>query len=75
MSSVLLSINVVVIESRDVPSAALGKDFFVKCPIKSTRPSLEHSAKSRILVVVVCLVRGCRLRWTNRVSLSPFPAI
>ena len=30
MPSVLLSVNVVVTESRTSPSAALGKDFFVE---------------------------------------------
>jgi hypothetical protein len=50
MPRVLLSVNVVVTESRTLPSAALGKEFFAKCPIKSTRQSAEHSAKSRIPV-------------------------
>jgi hypothetical protein len=51
--SVLLSINVVVTESRTLPSAALDKKFFVECPTKNTWQSLEHSAKSRILVVIL----------------------
>jgi hypothetical protein len=50
---VLVSVNVVVIESRTSPSAALGKDFFAECPTKNTRQSAKHSAKSRILVVLV----------------------
>jgi hypothetical protein len=47
----VLSVNVVVTESRTLPSAALDKDFFVKCPIKSTWQSVEHSTKSQIPVV------------------------
>jgi hypothetical protein len=34
---VLLSVNVVVTESRTLPCAALDKDFFAECPRKSTR--------------------------------------
>jgi hypothetical protein len=34
---VLLSVNVVVTESRTLPSAALDKDFFVEYPTKNTR--------------------------------------
>jgi hypothetical protein len=55
LPSVLLSVNVLVTESRSLPSAALGKDFFAdffaECPIKSTRQSAEHSTKSRIPAV------------------------
>jgi hypothetical protein len=49
---VLLSANAVVTESRTLPSAALGKDFFAECPTKNTRQSAEHSAKTRIPVVM-----------------------
>jgi hypothetical protein len=49
---ILLSVNVVVTESRTLSSAALGKDVFVERPTKSTRQIVEHSAKSRIPVVV-----------------------
>jgi hypothetical protein len=31
--------NAVVTERRTLPSAALGKDFYAECPIKSTRQS------------------------------------
>jgi hypothetical protein len=48
---VLLSVNAVITESRTLPSAALGKDFFVECPTKSTPQSAEHSAKSQIPVM------------------------
>jgi hypothetical protein len=48
---VLLSVNTVVTESRTLPSAALGKDFFAECSIESTRQSAEHSVKSQIPVV------------------------
>jgi hypothetical protein len=48
---VLLSANAVITKSRTLSSAALGKGFFAECPIKSTRQSTEHSAKTRILVV------------------------
>jgi hypothetical protein len=53
VSRVLLSVNVVITESRTLSSVALDKDFFVECPIKSTRQSAEHLAKSRISVVNV----------------------
>jgi hypothetical protein len=33
--SVLLSVNVVITESRTLPSAAVGKDFFTECPKKA----------------------------------------
>jgi hypothetical protein len=48
---VRLSANAFVTESETLSSAALGKGFFVECPIKSTRQSAEHSAKLRIPVV------------------------
>jgi hypothetical protein len=51
--SALLSVNVVVTKSRTLPRAALDKDCFAECPIKSTRQSSEHSTKSWILVVSV----------------------
>ena len=35
--SVLCSINVVITESRTLPSATLDKDCFAECPIKSTQ--------------------------------------
>jgi hypothetical protein len=45
---VLLSVNVLVTESRTLPSVALGKD-----PTESTGQSAEHSAKSQIPVVIL----------------------
>jgi hypothetical protein len=39
-------------ERLSLPSAALGKVGFAECPIKSTRQSRRHSAKSRIPVVI-----------------------
>jgi hypothetical protein len=51
MPSVLLSVNVVVTESRTLPSAALGKEFFAECLKKCTRQRLEHSTKSQVPVV------------------------
>jgi hypothetical protein len=60
MPRVLLSVNEIATKSRTLPSAALGKDFFVECPIESTRQNIEHSAKSRILVVARSL-RAFRL--------------
>jgi hypothetical protein len=54
---ILLSINVVVINSRTLPSVTLGKEFFAKCPTKSTRQSAQHSAKSRILVVILTILK------------------
>jgi hypothetical protein len=44
---VLLSVNVIVTESRTLPSAALSKGFFAECPTKSTRQSVEHSESAR----------------------------
>jgi hypothetical protein len=38
-----LSVNVVITECSILPSAALGKDFFVECPTK------KHSVKRRAL--------------------------
>jgi hypothetical protein len=35
MPSVLLLVNMIVTESRTLPSAAVGKDFFAKCPEKT----------------------------------------
>jgi hypothetical protein len=52
VSSVLLLINVVVIESGTLPNAALDKFFFVECPTKNIRQRTEHSAKSRIPVIL-----------------------
>jgi hypothetical protein len=48
---VLLSVNVVITESRNLPSAALDKEVFAECPTESTRQSVVHSAKSRIPVM------------------------
>jgi hypothetical protein len=56
MPRVLVSVNVVVTESRTLPSATLGKDFFAECPTKSTRQSVVHSAKSQIMVVTVVVL-------------------
>jgi hypothetical protein len=44
--SVLHSVNQLVTESRNSPSAALGKAVFVECPTKGTRQSVRHSTKS-----------------------------
>jgi hypothetical protein len=51
--SVLRSVKRLVTESRTLPSAALGKAFFVECPTKGTRQRIRHSTKPRIPVVVV----------------------
>jgi hypothetical protein len=51
MPSVLHSVNQLVTESRNLPSAALGKAVFAECPTKGTRQSVRHSAKSWIPVV------------------------
>jgi hypothetical protein len=48
---VLLLVNVVVTESRTLLSAALDKEVFAECPIKNTRQSDEHSAKSWIQIM------------------------
>jgi hypothetical protein len=53
MSSVLLSVNVVVTESVTLAIAVLDKEFFIKCPTKSTRQSAEHWTKRRISVVII----------------------
>jgi hypothetical protein len=50
--SALHSVNKIFTERRTLPSAALGKVDFAECPIKNTRQSLQHSAKSRIPVVM-----------------------
>jgi hypothetical protein len=49
--SVLHSVNKLFTERRTLPSVALGKVYFAKCPIESTRQSRRHSAKDRISVV------------------------
>jgi hypothetical protein len=59
---VLLSVNMIVTESRTLPSVALDKDFFAKCPTKNTRQSTEHLAKCRIPVVIHNLL-GFELGW------------
>jgi hypothetical protein len=51
--SVLHSVNKLFTERRTLPSAALGKVCFAECPIKSTRQSHRHSAKTRIPVVII----------------------
>jgi hypothetical protein len=51
--SFLHSVNQLVTESRTLPSAALGKAAFAKCPTKSTRQRVRHSAKARIPVVYI----------------------
>jgi hypothetical protein len=42
---VLLSVNVVVTDSKTLSSATLGKDFFAECPIKNIRQSFKHSTE------------------------------
>jgi hypothetical protein len=49
--SVQHSVKRLVAESLTLPSAALGKAFFVECPTKGTRQRGRHSAKPRIPVV------------------------
>jgi hypothetical protein len=51
VSSVLHSVNKLVIESRTSPSAALSKASFAECPIKGTRQRIQHSAKPAIPIV------------------------
>jgi hypothetical protein len=51
--SALHSVNKIFTERRTLPRAALGKVDFAECPIKSTRQSRRHSAKSRIPVVYI----------------------
>jgi hypothetical protein len=58
--SVPHSVNKIFTERRNLPSAALGKVGFAECPIKSTRQSRRHLAKSRIPVV-----REYYLRYDN----------
>jgi hypothetical protein len=48
--SVLHSVNELVTESRTLPNAALGNDFFAECPRKSIRQRGWHSSKARIPV-------------------------
>jgi hypothetical protein len=50
-ASVQHSVKRLVAESLTLPSAALGKAFFVECPTKDTRQRGRHSAKPRIPVV------------------------
>jgi hypothetical protein len=50
--SVLHSVKRLVIESRTLPSAALGKALFAECPTKGTRQRVRHSANPRIPVVI-----------------------
>jgi hypothetical protein len=42
VSSVLHSVKRLVIESRTLPNAALGKAFFVEYPTKDTRQRVQH---------------------------------
>jgi hypothetical protein len=56
MLNVLLSVNMIVTKSMTLPSVVLGKQFFAECPIKSTRQSAKHSAKSRIPTAKVGLI-------------------
>jgi hypothetical protein len=51
--SVQHSVKGLFAESLTLPSAALGKAFFAKCPTKGTRQIIQHSAKPRIPVVLV----------------------
>jgi hypothetical protein len=51
--SVPHSVNKVFTERRTLPSAALGKVLFAKCPIKSTRQRVCHSVNARIPVMFV----------------------
>jgi hypothetical protein len=55
---VLHSVIELVTESRTLPSAALDKGFFAELPTKSTRQSVEHSAKAQISVVTIQKVWG-----------------
>jgi hypothetical protein len=52
MPSVPHSVNKIFTERRTLSSAALGKVGFSECPIKSTRQSRRHSAKSQIPIVL-----------------------
>jgi hypothetical protein len=49
--SVLHSVNKLFTERRTLLSAAFDKIFFAECPIKSTRQSHRHSARTQIPVV------------------------
>jgi hypothetical protein len=57
--SVLHSVNHLITESRNSPSAALGKATFAECPTKGTRQSGQHSAKSWIPVVRIHMNTNC----------------
>jgi hypothetical protein len=58
--SVQHSVKGIFAESLNLPSAALGKAFFVECPITSTRQSRRHSAKPAIPVVIAIASCGRR---------------
>jgi hypothetical protein len=51
--SVQHSVKRLFAESLTLPSAALGKAFFAECPTKGTRQRIQHSAKTRIPVVLL----------------------
>jgi hypothetical protein len=68
--SVLHSVNKLFTERRSLPSAALGKLGFAECPIKSTRQSRRHSAKSRIPVVFAKTHRASLVWLFGRLQLS-----
>jgi hypothetical protein len=51
--SVQHSIKGLFAESLTLPSAALGKAFFVECPTKGTRQRIQHSANPRIPGVIM----------------------
>jgi hypothetical protein len=52
LPSVQHSVKSLCAESLTLPSAALGKAFFAECPIKGTRQRIQHSAKTRIPIVM-----------------------
>jgi hypothetical protein len=52
LPSVQHSVKSLCAESLTLPSAALGKAFFAECPTKDTRQKIQHSAKTRIPVVL-----------------------
>jgi hypothetical protein len=52
VASVQHSVKGIFAEILTLPSAALGKAFFAECPTKSTRQRIQHSAKTRIPVVI-----------------------
>jgi hypothetical protein len=59
-----------------LPSAALGKVGFAECPIKSTRQSRRHSAKSRIpIVYVVFFCVPCMVILIEQNNKNYFPPI